>query len=63
MFRGIATIEEGWSVYEVQTSLCDSIQDVVKEVARLGKCGRIASCNIWVRVKKTWTCIKSVTLD
>lgn len=60
MFRGIAMIEEGMSTYEVRTKLCDSIRDVVREVAKLGKDGRIATCNIWMKVKKSWTCVKSV---
>lgn len=62
MFQGVATIEEGKNVYEVRTKVCESIREVVREVATLGKNGRIATCNVWMKVKKTWACVKSVEM-
>lgn len=63
MYKGVALIEEGSRTYEVQTILCESVRDVVREIAKLGKHGRIASCDVWVKVKKTWACVKSVVFS
>ena len=63
MYKGVAMIEEGFRTYEVRTGICGSVREVVKEIARLGRHGRIATCDVWVKAKTTWACIKSVVLD
>lgn len=63
MYKGVAKIEEGRRTYEVQTKLCNSIREVVAEVAKLGRNGRIATCDVWIKAIKTWTRIQSVVLD
>ena len=63
MFRGTATVEVGNATRAISTGICGSIKDVVHEVAELGKDGRIASCEIWIKIKKNWTRVKSVVMD
>ena len=63
MFRATAVVEVGSDTRTISTGICDSVRDAVHEVAQLGRDGRIASCEIWMRVKKTWTRVKSVVMD
>lgn len=63
MFRATAVVEVGYNTHEISTGICNSVRDAVHEVTRLGRDGRIASCEIWMRVKKTWTRVKSVVMD
>ena len=63
MFRGVVTVEVGRKVREVRTGVCDSIRDVVHEVAKLASDGRIATCDIWMKSRKSWVCVKSVTME
>lgn len=63
MFRATAVVEVGYNTHAISTGIYDSVRDAVYEVAQLGRDGRIASCEIWMRVKKSWTRVKSVVME
>lgn len=62
MYYGSATFEEGKNTRTVKTKLCATIEAVCHEIAKLCRDGRIASCDIMVKLRGKSYVVKSVTL-
>lgn len=62
MYYGVATYEEGRTVREVRTAFLDSIEAVVREIAKMCRNGRIATCEIMLKINGKIFRIKEVVL-